>query len=270
MGKILKDSKIQDIVVSSMYAPLNRKGPLPPGVTVRVVRDAYKTIPIRARMVLSFAKIPNRLSSPNVALREALDLPDVREDLAKLTYKDKSLAFHQLLYDATRFSRVGKGLHKRLISPSIDVNESGLLFLNPTRFNVLLATEMRGFDSNINHLEQGSTEEALAFFTLSFGLLQPEDADDIVQAVLEYGYGFMIFFGVADETCLTEYDADKSLGAGEDHSLIIHSHAESPITDKMKSQVTYPESIPTAIEHDSEPETKSLIQTDKTITCKEV
>jgi len=249
----------KDTIISSRYSPLNPKGPLPPGVTARVVRNAYKTIPIRPRLVLSLAKIPIKLSSPNVTLREALDSPDVRDRLEKLNYKNKSLAFHQLLYDATIISKVGRGLNKRLINPSIDIDEQGLSFLNTTRFNVSLITEMGGFDTNIDNLEPGSTEEALALFALAFALLQPKDADKIIRPVLELGYGFITFFGVAGETYPINYDEYQAPDKEEDILLPL----ETSIIERIETQ-TPPKAISSVTSsNDAIPATKSTYRTDK-------
>ena len=245
-------------MISSRYSPFNPKGPLPPGVTARVVREAYKFIPIRPRMVLSLAKVPSRMSSPNVALREALDLPDVRDRLEKLSYKNKSLAFHQMLYDSTRISKAGKGLHKRLINPSLDIDEQGLSFLNATRFNVSLITEMGGFDTNIHKIEPGSTEEALAFFALAFGLLQPEDADKIIRSVLALGDSFMTFFGVVDDTYTIESDAYQTPDAEKD----VLPPLKPSINEKIETQTTIPV-ISSTSSDDVMPITKSSHRTDK-------
>lgn len=177
--------------VSSRYAPLDPRGPLPPGLTPRVVKEAYRFAQIRPAVVLSMAGVPQRLGSPNAALRQKLDLPDFREQISKLVYRGRSLAFHQVLYNLTCSSPAGKGIHKRLIEPVICLNEEELSFLDPIRFDQLVATELRGILERIEKVEPRTSEEALVHFVIAFGLLQPSDAEAIVRPLMTMGEGLI-------------------------------------------------------------------------------
>jgi len=58
------------------YAPLNAKGPLPPGLTVRTIKEAYRTVDphvnFNAHRVLVLARLPRGEKRPQVALRDQL------------------------------------------------------------------------------------------------------------------------------------------------------------------------------------------------------
>ena len=47
-------------------------------------------------------------------------------------------------------------------------------------------------------IPEGSEAEALALFALAYGLLQPDEAVAIVDAVASAGAGFRRFFGLTD------------------------------------------------------------------------
>jgi hypothetical protein len=132
--------------------------------------------------------------------RKQLDDPAFRKKLTHLKVtnfrgKAVNVCFYNQLYAYLRDVRSDrKGLYEDVIKPSLEYRKSAGWFLVPAKFRDTVATIRRQQGTAI--IQPQSNEELLALFVVAFGLLQPEEAESFVQALLPLGSGFAEFFGV--------------------------------------------------------------------------
>jgi len=179
----------------SIFTPLTFEGPLPPGITERIVVSAYRSIGLRPKRVLLTLDIKRFTGAPETRLRRALDNPAVRG--GKRRSQGQNLEpFHLALYEWQK--NKSPGVFDRIIKPA-SYEDKDKIFLNPKKFRSLLAEEPKESSIYLSpSIEADSESEAIAIFGFAFGHLQPEDAYEILEPLLSIGTQFREFFGVTE------------------------------------------------------------------------
>jgi hypothetical protein len=179
----------------SKFTPLTFEGPLPPGITERIVVSAYKSIGLRPKRVLLTLDIKRFTGAPEKRLRRALDNPAARR--GKKQSQGQSLEpFHLALYEWQK--NKSQNVFDRIIKPAL-YEDKGKIFLNPEKFHSLLEKEPKESSIYLSpSIEPDSESEAIAIFGFAFGHLQPEESYDILEPLLSIGTQFREFFGVTE------------------------------------------------------------------------
>ena len=179
----------------SIFTPLTFEGPLPPGITERIVVSAYRSIGQRPKRVLLTLDIKRFAGTPEKRLRRALDNPAARR--GKMPSQGQKLEpFHLALYEWQKSK--SQGVFDRIIKPS-SYEDKDKIFLNPKRFRSLLEEEPKESSIYLSpSIEPDSESEAIAIFGFAFGHLQPEEAYDILEPLLLIGAQFREFFGITE------------------------------------------------------------------------
>ena len=179
----------------SIFTPLTFEGPLPPGITERIVVSAYKSIGLRPKRVLLTLDIKRFTGAPETRLRRALDNPAARGGKKKSQGQNLE-PFHLALYEWQKSK--SQGVFDRIIKPAL-YKEKDKMYLNVEKFRSLLEKEPKESSIYISpSIEPDSESEAIAIFGFAFGHLQPEEAYDILEPLLSIGAQFREFFGVTE------------------------------------------------------------------------
>ncbi|MGH8070785.1 MAG: AAA family ATPase [Candidatus Entotheonellia bacterium] len=179
----------------SAYTPLQRDGPLPPGINESTVKAAFSKLNLRH--VLAATGVQRFTGSPEKRLRKALDDPQLRTRLAqhRCRHCGPPLVFHELLYSYLRKSSHARNVYKRLVQPAEYGDDRGKIFLDAGRFARRLESERREVGEVVAPIFSRSAEDALAQFALVFALLQPQEAYEILHPLLLMGRSYQNFFG---------------------------------------------------------------------------
>jgi hypothetical protein len=179
----------------SEFTPLNFEGPLPPGITEKIVVSAYKSIGLRPKRVLLTLDIKRFTGAPEKRLRRALDNLSARRG-KKQSHGQNLEPFHLALYEWQK--NKSQNVFDRIIKPAL-YEDKGKIFLNPEKFHSLLEKEPRESSIYLSpSIEPDSESEAIAIFGFAFGHLQPEESYDILEPLLSIGTQFREFFGVTE------------------------------------------------------------------------
>jgi hypothetical protein len=185
---------------SSPYAPIVADGPLPPMLTEALVSSAYRAFrpDLRAKHVLATLGIRPGQEQASRVLRRALDRPEARaadsDDLDLAARPPLFLALYVLLKDHLASADY---VYKAIVQPA-EHQRDDMTFLDAGIFRAGVEREMVRFSQVPDPIPEGSEAQALALFALAYGLLQPDDALAIVEAVASAGAPFRRFFGLTD------------------------------------------------------------------------
>ena len=128
---------------SSLYAPLNSEGALPPGLDERVVANAYKATGVLPKRVLLELGIRRYTGTAAIRLRKALDDPTARARLARPN--SRSTPLYQALYILLTSQPVYRAVYKRLVEPSEivrrDSRQTAITELNPVEFEARVTVD---------------------------------------------------------------------------------------------------------------------------------
>jgi hypothetical protein len=188
------------VSLSSPYAPITPDGPLPPALTEAIVSSAYRAFrpDLRAKHVLATLGIKPGQEQANRVLRRALDRPESRAGESdapdSVVRPPLFLALYVLLKDHLASA---DHVYKAMVQPA-ERERDGLTFLDVAIFRQGIEREADRFRDVTETIPAGSEAEGLALFALAYGLLQPDDAAAIVEAVAAAGTPFRRFFGLAD------------------------------------------------------------------------
>ena len=198
----------------SSYAPLKADGPLPPGVTEKIVVDTYKARDKRPKRVLFDLDIHPGREPAGKRLRSAMDKREYRVGQNDQRKKKHCEPLHIALYRSLKDAPVGRSVYSRLVEPAefID-NDEEAPFLDPARFGELVRSE-QGLQQPLD-ISPGSEAEALALFALAYALLQEEQAYQIVEPLLELGSSYQSFFGASDSVGIAAVASSKMLASDE-------------------------------------------------------
>jgi hypothetical protein len=186
--------------LSSPYAPITPDGPLPPALSEAIVSSAYRAFrpDLRAKHVLATLGIRPGQEQANRVLRRALDRPDARagqNDAPDTVARPPLfLALYVLLKEHLASA---DHVYKAIVQPA-ERERDELTFLDAGILRAGVEREADRFRDVTEPIPAGSEAEALALFALAYGLLQPDDAPAIVEAVGAAGPPFRRFFGLAD------------------------------------------------------------------------
>jgi hypothetical protein len=179
----------------SEFTPLNFEGPLPPGITEKIVVSAYKSIGLRPKRVLLTLDIKRFTGAPEKRLRRALDNLSARRG-KKQSHGQNLEPFHLALYEWQK--NKSQNVFDRIIKPAL-YEDKGKIFLNSEKFHSLLEKEPKESSIYLSpSIEPDSESEAIAIFGFAFGHLQPEESYDILEPLLSIGTQFREFFGVTE------------------------------------------------------------------------
>ena len=176
----------------SPFAPFRPEGPLPPGLKVESISSVYKSHGLRPKTVLRTMGIRISTEPPRRTLRLALDDPEARRG------NPKRPPFHQALYTYLISQAKYADVFSRLIEPCLDTRNDAL-FLDADKFKATMFREEHDPANEYPEIAAGSLQEALALFVLAFGLLEPDQANEIAEPLLKSGLCFRRFFGVDSE-----------------------------------------------------------------------
>lgn len=178
------------------FAPLDPSGKLPPGVSADLVGRVYRQYrkDLSPKKVLATLGVTAGLTGRAEQLRAALDDPAAR---AALTARDEIVrpAFHEAVYQWLRATPVGEQVHDLAIHRAVRL-EDDRAFLDPARFAEEVGKHRERLATPADPIAPLSEAEALALYSLAFGLLQAADAAALVATVTELGPGFRAWFGV--------------------------------------------------------------------------
>ena len=179
----------------SAFTPLRFEGPLPPGITERIVVSAYKSCDLRPKRVLLTLDIKRFTESPEKRLRKVLDRPEARR--GKSDPRGQKLpSFHLALYEWQK--NQSQNIYDRIIKPA-EYEEKGHMYLNPEKFRTLIEKEQK--ESSIflsQQIEPGTELEGIALLAFAYTLLQPKEAYQILEPLLSMGQQFQEFYGVTE------------------------------------------------------------------------
>jgi hypothetical protein len=179
----------------SVFTPLRFEGPLPPGITERIVVSAYKSYDLRPKRVLLTLDIKRFTESPEKRLRKVLDRPDARRGKSDPRAK-KLPPFHLALYEWQK--NQSQNIYDRIVKPA-EYEEKGCMYLKPEKFRTLI--EKEGKETSIflsPRIEPETEAEGIAIFAFAYALLQPKEAYQILEPLLSIGRQFQQFFGVTE------------------------------------------------------------------------
>jgi len=179
----------------SIFTPLTFEGPLPPGITERIVVSAYRSIGLRPKRVLLTLDIKRFTGAPETRLRRALDNPAVRG--GKRRSQGQNLEpFHLALYEWQK--NKSQNVYDRIIKPAL-YEDKDKVYLNAGKFRSLLENEPKESSIYVSpSIEPDSESEAIAIFGFAFGHLQPKESYDILEPLLSIGAQFREFFGATE------------------------------------------------------------------------
>ena len=191
----------------SAFTPLRFEGPLPPGITERIVVSAYKSCDLRPKRVLLTLDIKRFTESPEKRLRKVLDRPEARRGKSDLRAQ-KLPPFHLALYEWQK--NQSQNIYDRIIKPA-EYEEKGHMYLSPEKFRTLIEKERKETSTFLSPRIEPETEaEAIAILAFAYALLQPKEAYQILEPLLSIGQQFQEFYGVteagADDTCVPPSD----------------------------------------------------------------
>ena len=178
------------------FAPRDPLGALPPGLGAEAVGPFYRQFraDLSAKKVLALLGIRAALTGRAEQLRAALDAPATRA--AKESARGELLlpSFHEAVYQWLLGTPAGARVHGWVIEPAQRVVDERT-FLDPARFAAAVAAHAGELIPAGPAPEPGSDAEALALFTLAFGLLQSEDGAALVAPVAALAPAFATWFG---------------------------------------------------------------------------
>jgi hypothetical protein len=187
--------------LSSPYAPVVPDGPLPPALSETLVSRAYRAFrpDLRAKHLLATLGIKPGQEQANRVLRRAVDRPEARaardgDDPDSATRPPLFLALYVLLKDHLASA---DHVYTAIVQPA-ERQRDDMTFLDAGMFHAGIEREMARFSDVPDPIPEGSEAEALALFALAYGLLQPDEAVAIVDAVASAGTPFRRFFGLSD------------------------------------------------------------------------
>jgi hypothetical protein len=191
----------------SAFTPLRFEGPLPPGITERIVVSAYKTCDLRPKRVLLTLDIKHFTESPEKRLRKVLDRPEARRGKSD-PRAQKLPPFHLALYEWQK--NQSQNIYDRIIKPA-EYEDKGHMYLSPEKFRTLIEKERQETSTFLSPRIEPETEaEAIAILAFAYALLQPKEAYQILEPLLSIGHQFQEFYGVteagADDTCVPPSD----------------------------------------------------------------
>jgi nucleotide-binding universal stress UspA family protein len=164
------------------------------------VSRAYRAFrpDLRAKHLLATLGIKPGQEQANRVLRRALDRPEARAagdgDDADSARPPLFLALYVLLKDHLASA---DHVYTAIVQPA-ERQRDDMTFLDAAMFRAGIEREMARFGHVPDPIPEGSEAEALALFALAYGLLQPDEAVAIVDAVASAGAGFRRFFGLTD------------------------------------------------------------------------
>ena len=179
------------------FAPRAADGPLPPGLGAEEVGRFYRSFraDLSVKKVLSLLGIRAGLTGRAEQLRAALDAPAARRAIMAPRGDEIVLpAFHEAIYHWLLGSPTGRQVHDTVIEPAQRLVDERA-FLDPGRFGEALRQHAKAFEHTAGALEPASEAEALALFSLAFGLLQPDDAGALLAPVVALSPAFAAWFG---------------------------------------------------------------------------
>ena len=172
--------------MTSEFAPLHPNGPLPPGVTDAIIADAYRKLrpDLKPKKILRL--LGHRISTiaSTDALRQRLrkTLDDRRARQQPLA--DDVPPFHEVIYSWVKEQDWAKAIYKAVVSQA-EVDRDKKVFLDPKQFGRFLQEHGPNLSSQETDTQfDKSQSQALTFFVLAFGLLQPDDAYDMAAALI--------------------------------------------------------------------------------------
>lgn len=178
------------------FAPRDPRGALPPGLTAEAVGPFYRQFraDLSSKKVLATLGVRAALTGRAEQLRAALDDPAARE--AATTPRGETLrpALYEAIYQWLLGTPAGERVHGWVIEPAQRVVDERT-FLDPARFAAAVAEHRAALTPAGETLAPQSDAEALALFTLAFGLLQGEDGAALVDVVAGLAPAYAGFFG---------------------------------------------------------------------------
>lgn len=178
------------------YAPRTPGGALPPGLSAEAVGRLYKQFraDLTAKKVLAILGIRAALTGRAEQLRTALDAPAARA--AVTTPRGELLlpSFHEAMYGWLLGTPAGSRVHEWVIEPAQRVVEERT-FLDPERFSEAVARHAAALTPAGPAVEPATDPEALALFSLAFGLLQTDDGAALLAPVVALAPAFAAYFG---------------------------------------------------------------------------
>ena len=195
---------------SSRYTPLEPSGPLPPGLSGKVIAAAYRSQgpDLKPKKILRLLgrRAPATPSPEQLheVLRKAFDEPRARLGLKQNDVVTSLLPLSGAIYAWLKEQDWAQPVYDAIIAPA-ELARDDKTYLDPSPFRA--SVQERAHDLLNNSTDSGSGENhenALALFSLAFALLQPKDAVEIVSSVLPLGSSLEAFFGVGDATAPTE------------------------------------------------------------------
>ncbi len=198
------------------FAPLNARGPLPPGLSADAVAKAFKGFrhDLRPKRVLQMLGCRSTSLDHRQELRRRLDSVELRSgtgtDLPPL---------HLALWQRLTAHAFADEVFRILVEPA-QYADGNLIFLDPVRFGelvrakapIVLGTVARPF-------EPESPADALAQFALAFALLQSGQAADIVKPLTDLHPAFADYFGVSPDSA-TESSESGSQGESSEATVV--------------------------------------------------
>ena len=188
--------------LQSRFAPLDPSGPLPPGLTSKIIAAAYRSQAgdLKPRKILRLLghRAPATLSHSLLLelLYESFGEPLARAGLTKKSNKTCLPSLCEALYQWLRKQEWAQPVYDALIAPA-EVTKDKAKFLDSEQFREAVADRAPDLlKREANETSEESFESALALFSLAFALLQPEDAAAIVEGVLPLSPQYESFFGV--------------------------------------------------------------------------
>ena len=177
-------------------APRAATGALPPGLGAEEVGRFYRhyRADLSLKKVLALLGIRAGLTGRAEQLRVALDESAARRASPAPRGEDVLLpAFHEAVYHWLLGTAAGTQVHAWAIEPAQKLVDDRA-FLDPDRFATAVAERADSLTAAAQ-IEPGSEAEALALFTLAFGLLQPEVAAALLSPVVGLSPVFASWFG---------------------------------------------------------------------------
>lgn len=177
------------------FAPVHRRGRLPPGFDVDALRRALSPQEVTRALKALGVRDPVLVGDRAAGLRQRLDRYELRATALAKGSKGPDYLY-TFVYRAASRAPGGKPTYKRLIQPA-EHKRSGKWYLNATTFEALVARNAKLIHADLP-IAPDSAAEYLAWFVLAYGLLQPNDGPQLVRSLAARWSEYADYFGWSD------------------------------------------------------------------------
>lgn len=176
----------------SIYAPIAVDGPLPSFFSASLAKQLYGKNGHNLSFLFRKLKKNKPIKNSADTFRSLLNQSEIRDKLTLAKGKNgiPSLGVHQFINGFYATSSV----YINVIKPSL-VSIDDVLFLDVKAFRSSLT---KCEFSNFNLQDEQSDEFILAMLVLAYGLLQPDDASELVASLIEVNEGYRTQFILED------------------------------------------------------------------------